>query len=117
MPSPFAGDTTHGGPITVLGDALRRLAERVDWTTVGELAREMDQRRPSRLLKVLKLAWFLDIDGSTVFDGILMIDVADGLRPRRNGPLSEQLIPVAGIIWLLSTPMPSYASPTLFCQR
>jgi hypothetical protein len=43
-------------------------------------------------------------------------------EPFRHGdgsyaPLSEQLIPIAGITWLRSTPMFSYASPALFCQR
>jgi len=42
-------------------------------------------------------------------------------EPFRHGdgshaPLSEQLIPIAGITWLRSTPMLSYASPALFWQ-
>jgi hypothetical protein len=64
----------------VLGDAFRRLEERGEWTTVGELAREMEQRRPARLLEVLDLAWFLDVDGRSVFDGVLVIEKCDGDR-------------------------------------
>lgn len=73
MPNPLAGDTPRGGPLETLAEALRRLEEQGNWTTVGDLARAMGQR-PARLLKTLELAWCLDVDGRSVFDNRLSID-------------------------------------------
>jgi hypothetical protein len=82
MPNPLAGDTTRGKPFEIIADALRRLEEEGNWTTVGVLAREIGQR-PARLLDNLKLAWFLDVDGRSVFDDVLIIDLYDGDRKLR----------------------------------
>ena len=76
MPNPVDGDTTRGGPIETVTNALRRLEERGEWTTVGELARDMG-KRPERLLPILKTAWALDVDYRSVFDGALFVDLYD----------------------------------------
>lgn len=60
MPSPLAGGTGRGKQIAVIAEALRRLEERDEWMSVGDLAREMG-RRPDRLWEALKTVWFLEI--------------------------------------------------------
>jgi hypothetical protein len=76
MPNPVEGDTTRGGPIESLTGALRRLEELGDWTTVGDLARDMG-KRSDRLLPILKAAYALDVDGRSVFDNVLLMDLYD----------------------------------------
>lgn len=80
VPSPFAG-AARGGQAVTAAKALRRIEEHGDWVTVGELAREMNER-PARLLKTLSMVWCLDVDGRTVFDdSVLMIDDGGGDLP------------------------------------
>jgi hypothetical protein len=77
MPSPLAGETSRGRQLETLAAALRRLEERGEWMTVGDLAREMGQR-PARLLKALQMAWCLDDDGRYVFENTLDLDDPGG---------------------------------------
>jgi hypothetical protein len=77
MPNPVDGETTRGGQIETLTRAIRHLEELGEWTTVAELARDIDFERPDRLLPILKAAWLLDVDGRSVFDGVIELNLDD----------------------------------------
>lgn len=88
IPNPMAGSTSRGKQIATIAEALRRLEERGEWMTVGELAREMG-KRPDRLWDDLKQAWFLDVTpGSGSID---ILDVEDCAGDRELRPSQIRL--------------------------
>lgn len=94
IPNPMAGDTTRGTHLETLAAALRLLEEAGDWMTVGALARVMGER-PARLLAILKLAWFLDVDGWSSYDQLLTGDLYDE-EGRELAPSLVQVCVVRG---------------------
>lgn len=76
-PTPLDRDEGRGTHLQTLAEALRLLEESGEWMEVGQLARKMGHSRPARLLEVLKLAWFLDVDGQSVGDNVIVIDCGD----------------------------------------
>lgn len=53
------------------------MEESGDWTEVGDLARQVNHPRPDRLLKVLEAACFLEVDGQSFYNKLLMIENGD----------------------------------------
>ena len=80
MPNPLGQYSSRANAMSTIADALRRVEGHGDWTTIGELAREMNpgDPRPSRLLDLLRSAWCLEIDGYSVFDRVLEIEDSEG---------------------------------------
>ncbi|MBP3083105.1 hypothetical protein [Mycolicibacterium fortuitum] len=79
-PTPLAQADGRGNAMSTIADAMRRVEEREEWTTIGDLAREMNpgNPRPARLLALLQSAWCLEVDGYSVLDRVLQIDDSDG---------------------------------------
>lgn len=105
MPSPLDGDVTRGFGTETVANALRRLEELGEWTTVGELARDMG-KRPARLLPYLKGAWCLEAEYESVFDGVLLIEDEDDGRELRPAEVRVCVVqgddrnrPLRGTAW------------------
>ncbi len=76
MPNPLGQASSRGNAMSTIADALRRVEERGEWTTIGDLAREMNPRdpRPVRLLAQLQSAWCLEVDSYSLLDRVLQIE-------------------------------------------
>lgn len=70
------GRDEHGSALDLAMDALRPLEEHGEWMTCGALAVEL-ARPPAVILAALRELFTLDIEGRSLFDGVLLIEEFD----------------------------------------